>query len=39
MSVWNRRKEILYVNRSVGKVIRNKPTPECDVNGTECYDG
>ena len=30
MSVWERRKEILYGN---GLVVK-----ECEVNGTECYD-
>ena len=39
MSVWDRRKEILYGNGLVGEVNRNNPTPECEVNGTECYDG
>ena len=39
MSVWDRRKEILYGNGLVGNVSQNNPTPECEVNGTECYDG
>ena len=39
MSVWDRRKEILYGNWSVGDVIENNPTPECEVNDTEWYDG
>ena len=39
MSVWNRRKEILYGDGLVGEVNRNNPTHECEVNGTECYDG
>ena len=39
MLVWDRMKEILYCNRSVGEVIQNNPTPECEVNGTMCYDG
>ena len=39
MSVWDRRKESLYGNRLAGEVNRNKPTPECVVNGRECYDG
>ena len=38
MSVWDRRKEILYGNGSIGEVGQNNPTPECEVNGTECYD-
>ena len=39
MSVLDRRKEILYGNGLVGKVNGNKTTPECEVNGTKCYDG
>ena len=39
MSVWDRRKESLYGNGLVGEGNRNNPTPECEVNGTECYDG
>ena len=39
MSVWDRRKENFIWNGLVGDVNRNNPTPECDVNGTECYDG
>ena len=39
MSVWDRRKEILYGNGLVVEVGQNNPTPECEVNGTECYDG
>ena len=39
MSVWDRRKEILYGNRSIGEVSQNNPTLECEVNGTQCYDG
>ena len=39
MSVWDRRKEILYGNGLVVEVSQNNPTPECEVNGTECYDG
>ena len=38
MSVWDRRKEILYGNGLVVKVNQNNPTPECEVYGTECYD-
>ena len=37
MSVWDRWKKILYGNGLVGYVIRNNATPECEVNGTECY--
>ena len=37
MSVWDRRKEILYGNGLSGEVNRNKLTRECEVNGTECY--
>ena len=39
MSGWDMRKEILYGNGLVGEVNRNNPTPECEVNGTECCDG
>ena len=39
MSVWNRRKEILFGNGSIGEVGQNNPTPACEVNDTECYDG
>ena len=37
MSVWDRRKETLIGNGSVSEVNRNNSTPECEVNGTECY--
>ena len=39
MSVWDRKKEILNDNGLVGEVNRNNPTPECELNGTKCYDG
>ena len=39
MSVWDSRKEVFYGNGLVGKVNQNNLTPECEVNGTECYDG
>ena len=39
MLIWNRRKEILYSNGSIGEVGQNNPTPECEVNYIECYDG
>ena len=39
MSVWERKKEILYGNGLVGEVNQNNFTPECEVNGTDCYDG
>ena len=38
MSVWDRRKEILYRNGSIGKVSQNNPTLEYEVNGTGCYE-
>ena len=38
MSVWDRRKEILYGNRSIGDVSQNNPTPGRVVNSTGCYD-
>ena len=39
MSVWDRKKEILHANGSICEVGQNNPTLECEVNGTECYDG
>ena len=39
VSVWNRRKQCLYVAGSACMAWQNSPTPECVVNGTECYDG
>ena len=39
MSVWDGKKEVLYVNGLEGEVSKNSPTPECEVNGTEGYDG
>ena len=39
MSVWDRRKETLYGKGLVGEVNRNNPTPESEVNVTECYGG
>ena len=39
VSVLDRRKEILYGNGSAYTAQQNNPTPECMVNGTECYDG
>ena len=38
VSVWDRRKEILYGNESVC-MARQDPTPECMVSGTEFHDG
>ena len=38
MSVWNMRKGILHGNGPVSEVKQNKPTPECEVYCTECYD-
>ena len=38
MSVWDRRREILYGNGLVVEVNQNNPSPECEVNGTKCYD-
>ena len=35
----DRRKEILYGNESACMARQNNSTPECVVNGTECYDG
>ena len=39
VSVWDRRKEILYSNKSTYMAHQNNPTPECMVNDTKCYDG
>ena len=36
VSVWNRRKEILYSNGSACRTQQSNPTPECVVNSTEC---
>ena len=37
MSVWDRRKEILYGSGSIAEVSQDNLTPECKVNGNECY--
>ena len=39
VSVWDRRKQLLYIDRSACTARQNNPTPECVVNDTECYDG
>ena len=39
ISVLDKRKETLYFNGLVVEVNQLKPTPECEVNGTKCYDG
>ena len=39
ISVWDKRKDILYGNGSVVEFNQNNPTAECEVNGTKCYDG
>ena len=38
VSIWDRRKQLLYVSGSAFMTRQNNPTPECVVNGTECYD-
>ena len=38
ISIWNRRKQLLYTNGSACTTRQNNPTPEGVVNGTECYD-
>ena len=38
VSVWDRRKEILYGGGSTCTSRQNTPTPEYMVNDTECYD-
>ena len=37
MSVWERRKEILYSELSAYKVSQSNPTLECKANGNNCY--
>ena len=37
MSVWDKRKETLYVNGLVGEVDHNNPSPEWEVKGTGCF--
>ena len=39
MSVWDRRKEIIYDNGLVGEVNRSNLSSECEVTGIQCYDG
>ena len=39
VSFWDGRKQFLYMDGSACMARRNNPTPECMVNGTECYDG
>ena len=40
VSIWDRRKQVLYTDRSACMAGKNNPTPpECVVNGTEYYDG
>ena len=40
LSVWDRRKELLYGNGSSCGMGRTNPThSECEANGTECYGG
>ena len=39
ISVWERRKEILYGEGSACKVSRNDPTLECKANGNDCHGG
>ena len=34
-----RRKEILHGNGAACDISQIYPTPECKVNGSECYDG
>ena len=38
--IWDRRKQLLYIDGSACIARQNNPTPlECVVNGTEGYDG
>ena len=40
VSIWDRRKQLLYIDGSACMARQNNPTPlECVVNVTECYDG
>ena len=39
ISVWDRRKEILFGNGLLAELSQNNRTPEWEVNGTECYEG
>ena len=40
VSIWDRRKQLLYTDGSACTARQNNPTlPECVVSGTECYDG
>ena len=36
-SSWDRSKEISYDDGSSCDVSHTNPTPDCEVNGTECY--
>ena len=39
VSIWDRRKQLLYSDGSACMTQQNNPTPpECMVNSTECYD-
>ena len=38
VSVQDKRKQLLYIDGSACTAGQNNPTPECMVNGTECYD-
>ena len=38
MSVWGKRKKILYRNGLSGNASQTIPSPECEVNDTESYD-
>ena len=37
LSIWERRKEILYCSGSACTARENSPTPQCVVNGIGCY--
>ena len=39
VSVWDRRKEILYGDNLPCEDSQTNPTAECEMNGTECYGG
>ena len=39
VSVWDRRKQLLYVNDSPCMAQQNNPTPDYVIKGAECDDG
>ena len=37
--IWNRRKQILFLNGALVEVNQTNPAPECMINGSVCYGG